>query len=77
MRVAALDGKHYIDLSNDKWQVVEVSVDGYQVLDKSPVRFVRSTHMQPLPVPEPGGDIDNLWALLMCQSRAGYWFWLG
>ncbi len=54
-RVAEHEGKIYIDLCNSDWQVVEISADGWQVVDHSPVRFVRSDKMQALPIPEPAG----------------------
>jgi hypothetical protein len=64
VRVAEHEGKIYIDLCNDAWQVVEISPTGLQVLDECPVRFRRSRGMLPLPMPESGGSVDELRAFL-------------
>jgi hypothetical protein len=60
VRVAEHEDKIYLDLCTDTWQVVEITPAGWQVLDESPIRFRRSKGMLPLPVPESGGDIDQL-----------------
>ncbi len=60
LRVAGDDSKILIDLCNDRWQVIEVSPAGYRVMDKSPVRFRRTRGMLPLPIPEPGGNLNDL-----------------
>lgn len=60
VRVAEYEGNVYLDLSNPNWQVVEVTPNGWQVIDESPVRFRRSRGMLPLPTPQPGGHIDQL-----------------
>jgi len=63
-RVAALDGKIYIDLCDHCWRVVEVTKNGWQILDDSPVKFLRSPNSTSLPLPEYGGSIDDLWPLM-------------
>jgi len=59
VRSAEYDGRIYVDLANERWQVVEIDKQGWRVLDDSPVIFRRSKSMLPLPVPVPGklGDI--------------------
>jgi len=66
LRTAQHDGHIYIDLSDDRWRVVQVSPDGWRVIDSRdcPVRFARHDGQQPLPVPVPGGDINKLWELI-------------
>lgn len=66
LRTAQHDGHIYIDLSDDRWRVVQVSPDGWQVIESTdcPVRFARHDGQQPLPVPVPGGDINKLWELI-------------
>lgn len=49
-----------IDLCDSKWQCVQVDADGWGVVDESPVKFVRPTTSQALPVPKPGGNINDL-----------------
>ncbi len=60
LRVAGHRGAIYLDLTNDQWQVVEITPEGWRVLDQSPVKFTRTAGMTPLPTPQPGGTIDAL-----------------
>lgn len=60
LRVAAVQGRVYIDLCDEQWRVVEVAATGWQVLGTSPVMFVRKKDMRPLPAPEHGGNIEAL-----------------
>jgi hypothetical protein len=64
VRVAEHEGNIYLDLCNESWQVVEVTPNGWQVIDESPVRFRRSRGTLPLPTPIPGGNIDQLRSFL-------------
>ena len=52
---------YIIDLCDEEWRVIEVTPTGWRVLDESPVMFRRTKNMKPLPVPEAGGKIDDLW----------------
>jgi hypothetical protein len=65
-RIGEHDGRIYIDLCNDQWQVVEITPSGWRVIPSAdcPVRFVRRRGMLPLPLPERGGSIDELRPLL-------------
>jgi hypothetical protein len=67
-RVAEKDGNIYLDLGDDKWQVVEITSTGWQILQESPVRFIRHQSMQALPLPEKGGNLAALWCLLNVQQ---------
>lgn len=69
LRIASLGDKIYIDLCNEKWQVVEVSASGWQVLDNSPVAFRRSPGMQSLPNPVPGGCVKDLLKFINAGNR--------
>ena len=59
-RLAEKDGDIYVDLANDEWEVVEVTAQGWRVIDDSPVKFRRPKGMLPLPRPETGGRIEDL-----------------
>ncbi|MEB3283616.1 MAG: hypothetical protein VKK42_32305 [Lyngbya sp.] len=62
LRVANVDGSYYIDLADDSWRAVKVNRDGWELLNKSPVKFIRTSNSRPLPTPVPGsGDVDLLW----------------
>jgi hypothetical protein len=52
-KTATHDGKVYLDLCNDHWQAIEVSKDGWRVVDSVdlPVRFIRSPVQRELPIP--------------------------
>lgn len=68
LRAGELNGKIYVDLCDDKWQVIEISSSGWQILDSKnvPIRFERSQHALPLPDPNSAktGDISKLWGIV-------------
>jgi hypothetical protein len=59
-RVAERDSSVYLDLANADGQIVKVTAAGWEVLDSSPVKFVRGKGMLPLPVPVRGGTLKEL-----------------
>jgi hypothetical protein len=80
LRVAEHDDSIILDLCNESWQVVRVDINGWQVLDKSPVKFRRAKAMQSLPIPTQGklkrlrkflniGDVD--WSLVAAWLVTG------
>jgi len=64
LRVAHADGRVFLDLANDQWQVVEIAPDGWKVEVCSPIRFYRTARTLPLPMPERGGQLSELRQLL-------------
>lgn len=60
VRVAGHEGRIYIDLCNEAWQVAEVDSAGWRILDDTPVMFRRAQAMLPLPTPVRGGTIEDL-----------------
>jgi len=60
LRMGEFNGALYLDLGDRNWRVVEVTVDGWRVTDRPPVKLVRSSSMRPLPAPEAGASIDLL-----------------
>lgn len=64
LRLATAGGCVYLDLGTPDWQVVEISKEGWKVIQSPPVRFRRTKGMRPLPVPVRGGNIEELRALL-------------
>jgi hypothetical protein len=72
VRVGGLDGKLYLDLSDEMWRAVEIDAFGWQVIDRPPVRFRRASGMQPLPVPVSGGSIKTLRGFLNVKSNAEF-----
>ena len=66
LRVAPHGENICIDLCDPQWRVVEVTPEGWRVCEKSPIAFIRTGAMRPLPfpVPAPEGSLDPLWVLL-------------
>ncbi len=68
VRVGGSGGAFYVDLTNEFWQVVEIT-DGWRVLDDYPVKFRRTSGMLPLPYPAQG-NLRELLKFLNLRSRA-------
>lgn len=60
LRLAGHEGRIYLDLCNDDWQVVEIGPDNWRVVADAPVRFRRARGMLPLPTPTPDGSLELL-----------------
>jgi hypothetical protein len=60
VRLAEHDGAVYLDLGDALWRVIEVTQEGWRVIDKSPVRFRRPRGALALPEPVRGGCVDEL-----------------
>src|SRR5829696_7459758 len=61
---SASDAKIYVDLCDRKWRVVEVTPDGWRVLDEHGIKFIRAKGMQPLPVPQRTGNPEAALGIL-------------
>ncbi len=64
VRTAQHGDRLYLDLCNDKWEVVEISSEDWQIVSNPPVRFIRHPGMLPLPTPTKGGSITELRELI-------------
>lgn len=84
VRKAEIGGKIYVDLGDESWRAVEISEDGWKVIDDCPVRFKRSKNSLPLPIPIKGGEIDDLrplinatteenWILVLAWLSQAFW----
>jgi len=64
-RVGWVDGKIVYDLTNDEWQGIEISREGWHVIDLPPC-FRRHKHQQAQLVPGDGvlSDIEKLWSFV-------------
>ena len=69
VRVAAEADAVYIDLADADWHAVRVTAMGWSIVQSPPVRFRRSSGMQPLPFPERGIAIDRLRPFLNVNAR--------
>ena len=59
-RVAALNENIYLDLCGEDGKAVQISADGWKVIDKPPVVFLTKKDMAQLPIPKPSGSIEAL-----------------
>jgi hypothetical protein len=64
LRTAERDGAIYLDLADDRWRTVEITRDGWRIVENHPVYFRRSPGMLPLPLPIAGGSINELRELI-------------
>ena len=64
VRVAAHDGDYFLDLAEEgQSRVVRITAGSWEVISDPPVMFLRTKTMRPLPMPELGGDISDLWRI--------------
>lgn len=59
-RLAFYEGCIYLDLTNESWEVVKISPEGWEILAHSPVKFRRTNGVLPLPRPGKGGKLIDL-----------------
>lgn len=69
IRVAEHDGRIYLDLCDPSWRCVEIDAEGWRILERPPVAFVRHARMEPLPTPQ-SGDINALWQFLNVPEKS-------
>jgi hypothetical protein len=68
-RVAGNEDAIYIDLGNDRWEAIEITPSGWNVVRNCPVRFRRARGMNPLPHPVKGRSLDTLKRYLNLSSE--------
>ncbi|WP_417841574.1 hypothetical protein [Terasakiella sp.] len=59
-RIGALEDHIYLDLGDESWKAVEIGPKGWRMIERAPVKFIRSTSMAALPEPEAGETIERL-----------------
>jgi len=71
IRVAEHDDAIFIDLCDANWRAVQITANGWKVIESAavPIKFRRSRGMLPLPMPEPGGSLDALQNLINLQKE--------
>lgn len=60
LRVGALNGEIWLDLADQQWRAVRIHRDGWEVVERPPVKFRRPGAMRPLPEPLPEATVDEL-----------------
>lgn len=61
-------GDLWIDLCDEKWSAVRVSILGWERVENPPVRFLRCPGMEALSVPT-AGSLDDLWRFINCAEE--------
>jgi len=69
LRIAEHEGGVVLDLGREDGRVVCVTPHGWKLLERSPVIFRRSPLTDELPLPERGGGLEELRALLHATDR--------
>ena len=71
LRYGFHDSKIYVDLGCEHWKIIEISTEGYRVIDSqnAPVKFIRNSLLRPLPQPESDGNISLIWKHLNIKSK--------
>ena len=67
-----MNNKVYCDLCNNNSQVIEISENGWQVINNSPVWFLKTQTMKSLPVPSKIGSWQDLRPLLNVSEEDYY-----
>lgn len=76
LRIAGHDGRIYVDLCNDNFEIVEVTAEGWSVTSDAPVKFRRTRGMTALPRPENGGTLQLLRSHVRTSDVILLWAWL-
>ncbi|MCX7411269.1 MAG: hypothetical protein NTZ32_24595 [Planctomycetales bacterium] len=50
----------FIDLGDENWRMVRITRQGWEAVPQEEARFFRPQHVQALPEPIPGGNLDDL-----------------
>ncbi len=74
VRIAEHQGDLFLDLADDQWRAVRIrgGPQGWEIVDRPPIKFLRSSAMQALPVPEPGGMIEELRDLINVETEGDF-----
>jgi hypothetical protein len=70
LRVADHGGAILVDLGDESGRVVSVSAGGWHVADRGPVLFRRTPLVAAQPPPAPGGDLEELRAMINLADDA-------
>lgn len=62
----------YVDLADEQRHVVRVTADGWAVVRDCPVKFKRTAYTRALPLPVPGGSMEQLRPFVNLTSEADF-----
>ncbi len=76
IRVAKKGDNYYLDMCDQDWRVIEIIPGvGYQIITESPVYFIRTKTMKPLPEPEQG-NLNTLWKFVPITDKEDQIRWV-
>ena len=61
LRAARHGDCYYLDLGREDWSVIQIDTSGWHLVADPPVHFWRSSSLEAMPLPCPGGDLTRLW----------------
>jgi len=70
LRVADDAGDIVLDLGDDEWRGVRISLNGWHIEPHGAVTFRRSSTTLPLPAPTPGGNLTALRDFVRCDAES-------
>lgn len=59
-RVASHEKEIWYDLSNEKWQAIRITADGWSIENNPPILFERFNHQKGQVLPKENGDINKI-----------------
>lgn len=69
IRVADHNGGHYVFIGDEQRRVIEILPTGWRIISQSPVKFWQPSSMQSLPLPQPGGNLSDLWKFVNIPEK--------
>jgi hypothetical protein len=64
MRVATHDGSTIIDMGDEPGKAIRLDRTGWEIIDRSPIPFARTSVTMPMTNPVRGGSVNALWELV-------------
>lgn len=77
LRVGGTVGAVYFDLADKDWRAVEITRQGWRLVSRPPVKFLRTGAMQALPEPEAGESINWIQGFMNLASEEDFYLVVG
>lgn len=63
-RVAKTEDGYWLDMGDQRWRAILMTESGWRVVERPPVRFLRTKATRPFPEPAASGNVERLWDLV-------------
>ncbi|PEL07792.1 hypothetical protein [Bacillus sp. AFS017336] len=77
IRIAEKNSCVYLDLANEYREVIEISKDGWKIINNPPVNFFRTNSTKSLPIPIKGGNVEELKNVLNYGNESNWKLTIG